>query len=309
MIIITKRDIAFLSALNETGACNSKFPLKFYKKRFSRNRLEHMEKEKIINRKYNLITLGIEGKIYLESIDIVPKIVNTMPIATQRRLARALELKQLLVNFKVVTSAVYKKKNNLNRGMLFVAAATTKNGINYLIYDIPKVLSVEAKTQILRELKNKKGVIKNVILLTRNRTFLQLLFATDIPVCELLITTPSDISISLLNTMSEGGFDRKVIGASFPEIKDNNIFNVKGNKYIVGNNTYINFTLNNVSAINILRSFNNLAITNNVTSLQTYYIVCLDIQICYLKYIIEEQHIKNLNIQFKVIAAGQCYFY
>lgn len=301
MIIITERDKKFLTELNETGACDSKFPLKFYKKRFSRNKLEHMEKEKIINRKYNLITLGVEGKVYLESIGVVPKIVNTMPIATQRRLARALDLKQLLVNFEVVTSALYKKSNNLNRGMLFVAAAKTSTHLIFLIYDVPKIISAETKTQILRELKNKKGVINNAIIFTRNKEFVQMLSTNNVYISELLIMPPSNPCIALLNAMAEGDFDRRVISAAYPELLNNKMFNKKQTKYMLGNYNYINLIFHNLSAICMLNSLDKFAIQNNTLSKQIYTLICLDNQEYFLKDIIKSLNFKKLIIKFKTI--------
>ena len=156
MMKINEREKTLLLKINETGACNSKLPYTIYPKRFSRNILERLEKYKYIIRKYDLIIIGVNGKLYLESIGVVPRIINTMPIAGQRRLARALELKYLLPNMKVVTSGEFKRENNLNRGMQFVSAATTNEDSTYLIYDIPKIISNDSKVQITRELKTKE---------------------------------------------------------------------------------------------------------------------------------------------------------
>ena len=137
----------------------------------------------------------------------------------------------------------------MNRGIQFLASATTINKISYLVYDIPKVLNTEVKTLILRELKNKKNVINNSIIFTRNIDFVQLSSTNNVYISELLLLPPNDFCINLLNVMSKGGFDRKVIGAAFPELLEDNVFGKKQNKYIVGTTTYINLVLNNVSAI------------------------------------------------------------
>ncbi|MBU3188768.1 hypothetical protein K9O30_06285 [Clostridium bowmanii] len=305
MIKLTERDMKFLLALNETGACNAKLPLTIYPKRYCRTKLEKMEKEKIIIRKYDLITLGIKGKAYLESIGVVPIIVATKPIPAQRRLARASELKYLLPNMKVFTSAEYKKENNLNRGMQFVAAATTADKIAYLIYDVPKILTCEAKTQIIRELKNKRNVINRVIIFTKNKDFVLMLSTSNIYVNELLLIPQKDCFINLLNLMGTGDFDRKIIGVAFPELLENQIFNKKQTQYIVKDNTYINLVLNNLSALDMLRSLDIQAIKTNSTTNQIYNVVCLYSQKLYIQYCIQELHMKKLNVQLTTISDEQ----
>jgi len=300
MIQITERDKKFLLRVNETGACNTKMLFECYPRRYAKDRIEKMGIEKIVNRKHGLIMIGVEGKNYLESIGVVPKIIDTLSLLTQRRLARVLELKYLLPKMKIETSANYKKENNLNRGMQFVAAATTKNNINYLIYDIPKVITTETKTQILKELKNKKDIINNAIIFTRNKDFVQILSTNNVYISELLIMSPSVICISLLNAMGEGSFDSRAIGAAYPELLENKIFNKKQNNYIVGNNSYINLVLNNISAINLLRSLDLFAIQNNALSNQVYNIVCLDEQQLFLADTIEKLNLKKLNIKYKI---------
>ncbi|MBZ9624394.1 hypothetical protein G9F71_016195 [Clostridium sp. FP2] len=309
MIKITERDKEFLLILNETGACNSKMPLTIYPNRYCRSKLERMEEERIIIRKYDLIILGIKGKAYLESIGVVPNIVATKPVAAQRRLARALELRHLLSNMRVYTSSEYKKEKNLNRGMQFVAAATTVDKITYLIYDVPKVLTTEAKTQILRELKNKKSLINNVIIFTRNMDFVQILSISNIYVNELLLLPPSDFCINLLNSMAQGDFDRKAIGTAFPQLLENNVFYKKQNQYIVGGHTYMNLVVNNISAYSMLSNMDKHAIQTNNNSNQTYNIVCLDCQEYFIKDIISKLNFKRLNVQIKTIVAGQTSFY
>lgn len=170
MITITERDKKFLLVLNETGACNAKLPLTIYPKRYCRTKLEKMEKEKIIIRKYDLIALGIKGKAYLESIGVVPIIVFTKPIASQRRLARATELKYLLPTMKVFTSAQYKKEKNLNREMQFVAAATTTDQIDYLIYDAPILLvgQTSKNASVLDYIKEHLATDGNIYILGEN---------------------------------------------------------------------------------------------------------------------------------------------
>ena len=309
MIQITKRDRDFLMRVNETGACDTKMLFEYYPKRYAKTRIEKMGIEKIVNRKYGLVMIGVEGKNYLESIGVVPKIIDTMPILGQRKLARVLDLKYLLPKMKIVTSATYKKENKLNRGMQFIAVATTKNDINYLIYDIPKVLSIETKTQILKELKNKHNVINNAIVFTRNKDFVQILSTHNVYISELLVMPPSSVCMKILNAMGEGKFDRKVIGATFPDLLENKMFNKKQNKYMIGSNTYINLVLNNISAINMLSSLDILAIQNNTLSNQVYTLICLDNQQVFLSSTIEKLNLKKLNIEYKTIAPGQTSFY
>lgn len=264
-----------------------------------------MEKEKIINRKYDLITLGVNGKIYLEGIDVVPKVVATMPIGRQRRLARALELKYLLPNMKVVTSSKYKRENNLNRGMQFVAAATTADNIDYLIYDVPKVLSIVAQKQILKELKNKKGVISKVIVLTRNKDFVRMICTSTIYINQLLLIPPNALFINLLNIMAKGSFDKHIIGVAFPELLNNIIFNKNQTHYIVGDNSYLNLVLNNISAFSTLSSLDILAFQSNNRSSQIYNIVCLDFEEPSIKDTLERLKFKALNIKITTITTEQ----
>jgi len=309
MIQITERDKNFLLRVNETGACNTKMLFECYPKRYAKNRIEKMGIEKIVNRKYGLIMIGVEGKNYLESIGVIPKIVDTLSLLTQRRLARVLELKYLLPKMKIETSANYKKDKKLNRGMQFVAAATTKNNISYLIYDIPKVITTETETQILKELRNKKDIINNAIIFTRNKDFVQVLSTNNVYISELLIMPPSVICIRLLNAMGEGDFDRRVIGTAYPELIENRIFYKKQNKYMLGNNTYINLVLNNISAINMLRSLDVFATQNNALSNQIYNIVCLDEQQLFLADTIEKLNFKKINVKYKTILPGETSFY
>ncbi|WP_298836366.1 hypothetical protein [Clostridium sp.] len=309
MIIITERDRDFLMRVNETGACNTRMLFECYPRRYAKDRIEKMGIEKIVNRKYGLIMIGVEGKNYLESIEVVPKIVATLSTVAQRKLARVLELKYLLPNMKIGTSANYKKENKLNRGMLFIAVATTNNNINYLVYDIPKTITAETKIQILKELKNKKNVITNALIFTRNKDFVQILSTNNVYISELLVMPPSTVCMKILNAMGEGDFDRKVIGAAFPELLENKVFNKKQNKYMVGANTYINLVLNNVSAINMLSSLDILAIQNNNLSNQVYILVCLDNQHIFLSSTIEKLNFKKLIIEYKTIAPGQTSFY
>jgi len=309
MIKITERDKNFLLMLNETGACYSKMLFKFYSKRYARTRVEKMEIEKIVTRKYGLIMIGIEGKIYLESIGVVPKILDTMPILMQRRLARVMELKNLLPNIDIDSSANYKKKKKLNRGMQFVAVGTLDNSKDYLIYDVPRKISTETKTQILKELRNKKDVINNAIVFTRNYDFVQILSANNVYISELLLIPPTTFYINLINAMGEGNFDRRVIGAAFPELIDNKMFNEKQTKYMLGNNTYINLVLNNISAIALLSSMDIFAIVNNTSSNHTYNVVCLHSQEDFIANTIENLNLKKLNVVIKTIAPGKTSFY
>jgi len=305
MINITERDKKFLLILNETGACNSKLPLTIYPTRYCRSRLEKMEKERIINRKYNLIVLGVEGKNYLESIDIIPKVVATMPIDRQRRLARALELKYLLPSMDVVTSAKYKKDNNLNRGMQFVAAATTADNIDYLIYDVSKVLSTEGQKQILKELKNKRGVISKVIILTRNRDFAMLMSVSNVYINQLLILPPNVLCMNLFNKMGKGNFDKNVFGVAFPELLNKSVFNTKQTQYIIGNNSYFNLVLNNITVFSTLSSIDLLANNRNNISTQIYNLVCLDSEESLIKDTVDRLKFKTLNIKITTITDEQ----
>ena len=309
MIEITKRDKDFLLKLNETGACNTKMLSEFYPMRYARVRIEKMGIEKIVNRKYGLIMLGIEGKNYLESIGVIPKIVDTLPTPTQKRLAQVLELKYLLSNMKIETSSAYKREQKLNRGMQFIAVATTKDNITYLIYDVPKKITLATKKQILRELRNKNNIINNAIVITRNSDFNQILISTNVYISELLIIPPSAMSINLLNTMGDGNFDRRVISAAYPELIDHKMFSQKQNKYMDGINTYVNFVLNNASAIGMLRSIDLLATQNNTSSNQIYNIVCLEDQLEFVDDTIKNLHLKKLNIKYKSIVPGQTSFY
>ncbi len=302
---IAERDTRFLLTINETGACNSKLPLTIYPKRYCRNKLEKMEKEKIINRKYDLITLGVNGKIYLESIGVIPKVVATMPVARQKRLARATELKYLLPEMTVVSSSEYKKENNLNRGMQFVAAATTADMDDYLIYDVPKILTTEAQKQILKELKNKRGVISKVIILTTNNAFAMLVSTGNININELLLLPTDELFINLLNIMAKGNFDRKILGVAFPELLNNKIFDEKQTQYILGNKSYINLVLSNISALATLSNLDAHAINTNNNSNHIYNVVCMDSQKSFFEFIIEILKFKKLNVNITTITADQ----
>jgi len=297
MIQITERDKGFLKIVNETGVCNSKLPLTIYPTRYCRSRLELMERAKIINRKYGLIMIGLEGKIYLESIGVVPKLVDTLSTLSQKRLARTLEFKDLLPTMKVISSAQYKRENNLNRGMQFVTAATTKSGASYLIYDVPKKLNVEARTQILHELKNKNNVINTAIIFTRNRGFAELLSTSNVYISELLVLPPNVDSFRLLNKMAEGDFSKKVLTAAFPKLKGEPILNKKQTQYIVGNDYYLNLVLNNISIYDTLSSFDILAIQSGITSSSVYNIVCLNVDKEFFQNSIDQLNLKKLNVQ------------
>ena len=87
------------------------------------------------------------------------------------------------------------------------------------------------------------------------------------------------------------------------------MFNQKQTKYMDGNNTYINLVLNNVSATDMLSSFDILAIQNNTSSNQIYNIICLEDQQDFIAYTIENLNLKKLNIVLKTIAPGQTSFY
>jgi hypothetical protein len=297
MIQIKERDKGFLMIVNETGACSSNLPLTIYPTRYCRSRLELMEREKIINRKYGLIMIGLEGKCYLEGIGVIPKIVDTLSTISQRRLARTSELKYLLPTMEVITSAQYKRENNLNRGMQFVAAATTKEGATYLIYDVPKKLHSESKIQILRELKNKKDEINRAIIFTRNSDFAKVLTTSNVYISELLLLPPNESSFGLLNEMSKGYFDRRIICAAFPELLKENVFYKKQTQYIVGNNFYLNLVLNNISVFNILSSYDMLALQTGSTSNSIYYVVCLKEQRAFFQQTIDQLSLRRLDVQ------------
>jgi len=297
MIQITQRDKGFLIKVNETGACSSKLPLTIYPTRYCRSRLELMEREKIINRKYGIIMIGPEGKNYLESIGVASKLIDNLSIENQRRLARTSELKNLLPTMEVVTSPQYKRENNLNRGMLFVSAATIKEGSTYLIYDIPKIISNDSKIQISRELKNKKDQINNAIIFTRNGEFAKVLTTSNVYINELLLLPPNESSFRLLNEMAKGYFDRRIICSAFPELSKENVFYKKQTQYIVGNNFYLNLVLNNISIYNILSSYDILAVQTGSASNSIYYVVCLNEQQAFFQKTIDELNLRKLNVK------------
>jgi hypothetical protein len=235
--------------------------------------------------------------------------VEKLSTSTQKRLAQVSELEYLLPNMTIETSGTYKTEKKLNRGMQFVAVATTKDNISYLIYEVPNKISLDTKTKILKELKNKKDVINNAIVFTRNNDFFQILSSNNIFISELLLMPPSVMCVNLVNAMGEGNFDRRVIGAAFPELIDHKMFSQKQTKYMDGTNTYINLVLNNVSTTAMLSSFDIIAIQNNTLSNQIYNIVCLDNQLDFFIYIIKNLNFKKLNVVFKTISPGQTSFY
>lgn len=308
MIQIMQRDNFFLIAVNETGACNTQMLFKFYPKYYGKERIKKMETEKVVNRKYGLIMLGIEGKNYLESIGVIPKVIDTQSISSQRRLARASELKNLFPTMKVVTSTQHKQEKHMNRGMQFVAATTTKNNSTYLIYDVPKKLTIGAQTLLLKELRNKNESITRTIVFTRNKDFVQIVSSGKINIEEFLLLPPNDLFVNLINIMAEGDFDRKVLGAAFPNLIEDLVFSKKINQYIVGCNAYINMLLNNISIFNML-SILDVQDAKNDNFVQTYNIVCLDIQEQFLLSKIESLKLKKLNIQITTIAQGENTFY
>ncbi|MBU3217801.1 hypothetical protein LL033_10000 [Clostridium estertheticum] len=292
MIQITQRDKGFLLKVNETGACSSKLPLTIYPTRYCRSRLELMEREKIINRKYGLIMIGVEGRKYLERIGVTSKLVDNLSIVTQRRLARTSELKYLMPTMEVVTSAQYKKENNLNRGMLFVSAATTKERSTYLIYDIPKQISNDSKVQISRELKNKRDEISHAIIFTRNADFAKVLTTSNVYINELLLLPPNESSFGLLNEMAKGFFDRRIICVAFPKLSKEKAFYKKQTQYIIGNNFYLNLVLNN-----ILSSYDMLAVQADSSSDSIYYVVCLHEQQAFFQQTMDQLNLKKLDVQ------------
>ncbi|MBU3217802.1 hypothetical protein LL033_10005 [Clostridium estertheticum] len=277
MIRIMERDKNFLIALNETGASNTHTLFRFYPENYGRERIGKMEAEKLVTRKYGLIMLGVEGKNYLESIGIIPKILDRKSLIIQRRLARALEFKYLLPVMEVVTSSRHKKEHNLNRGMQFIVAATIKTGLTYLIYDVPKRITIGAQTQLLKELKNKTQSIDRAIIFTKNTDFVQIVSEGKIHIDELLLLPPIDLFVKLTNEMAEGDFDRRVIGAAFPDLIEDKVFSKKRNQYLIDGNAYINMVLNNINVFSTLSSLN-IQDKINDNFVQTYNIVCLDIQ-------------------------------
>jgi len=56
-----------------------------------------------------------------------------------------------------------------------IVVATTTDGTNYLIYDVPMKLTTVLNSQFFKELINKRNVINNVIIFTRNKDFVQVL--------------------------------------------------------------------------------------------------------------------------------------
>lgn len=309
MMQITERDKKFLLMVNETGVCTTQVLFKFYPTRYAKDRIEKMGIEKIVNRKYGLIMIGLAGKYYLESIGVVPKMVEKLSTSTQKRLAQVSELIYLLPNMTIETSGTYKTEKKSNRGMQFVAVATTKDNISYLIYEVPNKISLDTKTKILKELKNKKDVNNNAIVFTRNNYFFRILSSNNIFISELLLMPPSVMCINLVNAMGEGNFDRRVIGAAFPELIDHKMFSQKQTEYIDGTNTYINLVLHNVSTTAMLSIYDKIAFTNNTSSNQIYNIVCLDIQLDFNTATIENLNLRKLNVVFKTIAPGQTSFY
>ena len=217
MIEITERDERFLLSLNFSGVCKSSFIETIYPEEYGRKRMRKMEKEKIINRTYGLITLGINGQKYLENLEEQPKMVSHLPRTMLKRLAQALELKRTFYTMQIIPSNEYKQLRNLNRGMQFTAAGITKDNIEYLIYDIPKTLSTDSMNFILKELRNKKSIVSNVIILTTNNTFVQKLFSENVYIRECFVIPTNDLFISLLLKLGEGDFDKNILTLAFPE--------------------------------------------------------------------------------------------
>jgi len=149
----------------------------------------------------------------------------------------------------------------------------------------------------------------NAIIFTRNIDFVELLSTNHVNISELLIIPPNDKGINLLDAMGEGSFDRRVIGAAYPELIDHKMFNQKQTKYIDGTNTYVNLVLDNVSATATLKIFDLLEVQNNSSASHIYNIVCLDNQLDFIIYIVERLNLKKLNVVFKTIAPGQTSFY
>ena len=230
------------------------------------------------------------------------------PLITQRRLARALELKYLLPVMQVVESSRYKKEYHLNCGMQFVVAATIKTGLTYLVYDVPKRLTSGAKTQLLKELSNKTESIDRAILFTQNTDFGQIVSEGKIHIEKLLLLPPIDLFIGLLNEMSDGDFDRRAIGAVFPDLMEDKVFSKKRNQYYIDGNDYINMVLNNANIFDMLRSLD-VQNEKNDNFVQTYNIVCLDIQEQYLLSKIESLKLKKLIIQITTIDHDESSFY
>jgi len=308
MIQIMERDKNFLIAINETGACNTQMLFRFYPESYGKERIRKMEAEKLVTRKYGLIMLGAEGKDYLESLGVIPKMADMKPLITQRRLARALELKFLLPVMKVVASSQHKKEYHLNRGMKFVVAATIKTGLTYLIYDVPKRITIGAQTELLKELSNKTESIDRAIIFTQNTNFVQIVSEGKINIDELLVLPPIDLFIGLINKMNDCDFDRRVIGAVFPDLMEDKVFSKKLNQYLIGDIAYINMVLNNVNIFSMLSSLE-VKDEKNDNFIQMYNIVCLDIQEQYLLSKINSLKLKNINIKITPIDQGESSFY
>lgn len=302
MIQITKRDEEFLRILNKAGACSSKVPKVIYPARYSRNRLEKMEKEKIINRRYNLITLATKGLEYMESIGEKPRSVMTYPIDLQRRLANTLDLSYELPSLKIIPSAEYKRKRKLNRGLQFLAAALTEDGYDYLIYDVSTNAKSKNTRQITKELFNIRNQVTGIIILSQKKTFVQYLIKKNVPISELIILPRKEYFMELLNELGQRDFDAKILGKAFPTIAGHEVFKEKRVQYMIGNNVYMNMILNNVSIFSYLQGLNQVISSSNSSSAQIYNIVCLDIQEEYIKRELESREITNLTIKTKPLS-------
>lgn len=303
MIKITKRDEEFLKIVGKTGACSAKVSKKIYPARYSRNRLEKMEEEKIINRKYNLVTLATKGLEYMESIGEHPKNVLNHSIDLQRKLASTLDLSYELPNMKIIQSANYKKEKNLNRGMHFLAAAITNDGFDYLIYDVSTNAKANNTRQLIKEMFNIKNQVTGVIVLSQKKTFVQYLTKKDIPISELIVLPRKEYFLDIINELGVGEFDARILGKAFPSIAGHEVFNEKRMKYMIGNNVYLNMVLNNVTVFSYLQGLSHMLLfsDNNIPA-QVYNIVCLDMQEEYIKSELSKRKIENLTIKTKPLS-------
>lgn len=291
MIEITERDKEFLLALNFSGACDNNFVHKFYPKRYGRKRMERLDDEKVINRSYGMIILGLKGKEYLEGLGEVPRVVSSFPKNIQKRLIKATNLKYEIPSMNIVLSSEYKRIKKLNRGMQFLVAGITKDNIDYLIYDVPLSATRDFKELLLKEFKNKKNVINNAIVLTKNNSFVQSLAKMNVPIGELLVLPCTKAYLTLLNKLGEGDFDKNILGSVYPEIRGNKQLNMKDCKYIINNATYINMVLNNESAFSYILGMDRLLTSSNSKTGLLFKIVCLNSQQQYM-----ESRIKNLEL-------------
>ncbi|MCY6354356.1 hypothetical protein [Clostridium sp. ZS2-4] len=305
MIQITERDLKFLKLLSQEGACSAKIPKIIYPARYSRNRLKKLEEEKLIKKRYNLIMLATKGIEYLESIGEKPKNVSTYQRELQNRIALALDLRYELPNLEIITSSKYKKQQNLNRGMIFVAAARTKQGEDYLIYNVPTKISVENTKLLIKELRSRNSNIYGTIILTKKKNFVQTLINKNIPIRDLIVLPHQEYFLELIDALYHEDFDKKIIELADPSVAgEEDIFTEKKTQYVYKNTVYMNMVLNNISIFSYLQGVNSILSISGSNSNRKYCIVCLDIQQSYIRKEIEKRNL-DANIEIELITLSK----